>query len=266
MPAHRENGKDAVLRNSHCHPFVCLFGLACLFAGISSLWDIQFTEGFFLRSLNRAQQTAFESWALPLYNGVAYPVCLALGAVLVWPLFRCLRDLRAGKPVDPKRMVDCRRKVLCLPARAVGLVILGWLPLPILFPVAIGLGGDWQHGQAIWWHFALSFGMGTLATAQTYFLLEAYVLGILCPLFYDGGTPEEDLVLLRLPRAARRALFWVSTTAMPVLPVMLASLQGVSTGRLDLRQFQLLYTLAGLAYSALTFWAVSRSRHYRLGV
>jgi hypothetical protein len=47
--------------------------------------------------------------------------------------------------------------------------------------------------------------------------------------------------------------------------VLLVALQGMATHSTDLARFQLLYTLFGLAFSALTFWVVGRDWRYRLG-
>ena len=51
--------------------------------------------------LNGPQKAAFRSVALPLYNLLAYPCCLALTLYLIWPLMTCRRRLASGEAVSP---------------------------------------------------------------------------------------------------------------------------------------------------------------------
>src|SRR5437870_2888143 len=96
-------------------PFVALVGVILASNLAGSFFNFFYnTQLIVERHLNETQRDVFWNKAAPLYNVLAYPLCFAVLFVLMWPVFRCLRRLRRGKPVEPAFLQFCQR---CWPWR-----------------------------------------------------------------------------------------------------------------------------------------------------
>src|SRR5437763_8904703 len=125
-------------------PFVML--LVALFGSniAGSLFNVFYNWVLIVEGvLNGPQKAAFRSVALPLYNLLAYPCCLALTLYLIWPLMTCRRRLASGAAVSPGEMERCRRRLVNLPFHQVWVNALDLIPGIVFFPLVIcALGGD----------------------------------------------------------------------------------------------------------------------------
>jgi adenylate cyclase len=182
-----------VLRGVQRQPFLWLMLLVAftnIAASIVNVWyNLSLIVG---RLMDDRQRAVFFDVAVPVYNAIAYPVCLGLMIYLIWPLWRCLADMRAGRPVPPDFLAWCRRRLVNLPSYQVLLNGLGWLPGAVFFPwIVCWLGGPHRAGD-IWLAFTISFVVAAfLATIQTFFLVEAYLMGFLYPEFFRDSRPAE---------------------------------------------------------------------------
>lgn len=224
-------------------PFVACFFLGILSNAFGSFFNITYNNKLIIANhLHRPEQHAAWSLLLLLYNLFAYPLCVGLLVYLLWPLSRCLHGLRAGAPVPQPQLERCRRRLVNLPLYVVCLNCLGWLPGALFFPLGIYLLGGWENSAAIWLHFLVSFLVSTLLTTmQTFFLLEAFLVEMVYPEFFQDARPAEYLGTLRIPLPVRLFLYWVAVGAMPVIALLAVALN-FSTRQLD--QFPALRGLA----------------------
>src|SRR5262245_13919793 len=108
-------------------PFVMLFVVAVFSNLAASLFQIGYNHELIVQTLNLRQKDAF--WKVVwLNNGVMFPLCLGMAIGLFLPLARCLRDLRAGNPVEPERLRNCQRRLINLPVWQLAINLFGWLP------------------------------------------------------------------------------------------------------------------------------------------
>jgi adenylate cyclase len=245
-------------------PFLSLFLVALLSNLVGSVFNLlynhQLIEGFTTRTA--AQKEAF--WVTVfLYNGLAWPLCLGLWVYLQVPLFRCRRDLRAGRDVAPDRLNNCRRLLVSLPFYQVCINGLGWLPGTVLFPLGICLLGGWDNAGEIWLQFGLSFTVSTLLTTiQTYFLIEAFVIRVLYPDFFRGARPAEVAGAVYLPVGLRLLLLWGSVAVVPLLALVAVALQFTGEGGawlFNLRYLALAVAAVSFGCGGLISWLVGRN-------
>jgi adenylate cyclase len=245
-------------------PFVSFFVLAVF----SNLWGSSFNISYnyclivenYLR--RPAQQDAWDL-LLILYNALAYPSCLLLMLYLLWPLARCLRDLRAGVPVAPARLERCRRLLVNLPWYQVCVNLLGWAPGALVFPLGICLLGGWDNAGPIWLHFFISFLVSALlTTVQTFFFLEAFLVEVIYPEFFRDARPAEVLGTLRVPLGWRLFLYWLAVGVVPLVALLAVALNFIP-GHVDkfplLRQLALGTAICGLLTSGVISWMVGRN-------
>src|SRR5262245_41202877 len=101
-------------------PFLTLFLLVAASNAAGSFFNIYYNKLLIVETyLDARQKDVFEHVALPLYNLLAYPICLGLVLYLLWPLGRCRQALRADRPVTPGCLEFCRRRLINLPFHTV---------------------------------------------------------------------------------------------------------------------------------------------------
>ena len=153
--------------------------------------------------MDAAQQAVFGSVAIPVYNCIAYPVGIALTIYLLLPVARCRRRLLAGEAVPPKELERSRRRLVNVPFYQVGINFLGWLPGAVVFPLVICWLGGGHNAEWIWIQFVLSFIVSALlTTAQTFFVLEWFLMGYFYADFFKDARPSDIRGVVRVP-------FWV---------------------------------------------------------
>src|SRR5262249_26728138 len=143
-------------------PFAALFLVIVASNAAGSFFNIYYNKVLIVDRLKPPQQDVFEHLALPLYNALAYPICLGLVVSLVWPLARCRRALLASQTVSRAYLEFCRRRLINLPFHTVYLNFLGWIPGAVFFPLMICWYGGGQDAHLIWGHFAVSFTVSAL--------------------------------------------------------------------------------------------------------
>jgi adenylate cyclase len=208
-------------------PFVAFFLLVFVLSnGAGSVFSILYNDALIVRHyLDAGQTAAFWHVVVPVYNVVAYPVCLAVMAYLLWPLWTCHRRLRTGQPVTPGQMENCRRLLVNLPFYQVCINFFGWIPGAVLFPLGICLLAGWHEAGAVWLQFALSFTVSALlTTVQTFFLMEAFLITVFYPEFFRDARPAEVQGTLRIPFRLRLLLFWVAVAVVPLLALLVVTL------------------------------------------
>jgi adenylate cyclase len=214
-----------LVRLCNRHPFVSIFLLLFVSNLAGSVFNISYNKALIMaRHMDPGQQHVFEDVAIPIYNVVAYPVCLGLMGYLLWPIWLCHRDLGAGREVPPARLLRCRRRLVNLPLYQVIINSLGWLPGAVFFPLLVcGLGGGHDAGM-IWWHFGVSSLVATLLTTmQTFVLTEGFLIAFLYPVFFRDARPA-DAGGVTIPFRIRLLLMWGAVAVMPLFALLVVAL------------------------------------------
>ncbi len=249
------------------HPIAALFLLAVLSNLAGSVFSVLYNHGLIVgHYLDDAQRAAF--WqTVGVYNGVAYPACLFLMLRLLLPLARCLRRLRNGEAVPAGTLVRCQRLLVNLPFYQMCINFTGWLPGAAVFPVGVGLLAGWDGVGALVGPFAVSFAVSAfLTTAQTYFLVEAFLFRYVYPDFFRDDRPAEisGRGVLRITFRQRMTLYWVAVALVPLVALLAVVLEFPSGqdqgGRLaDLRRLALGVTAVSVVSSAVIGAVVGRT-------
>ncbi len=245
-------------------PFLSFLLLVFLSNAVGSYFNIAYNRELIVRrSLTPAQVDAFWRVLVPAYNLAAYPLALGLVLLLLRPLRRAWRRLRQGLPVPPAELESCRRLLVDLPAYQVCLNLLAWLPGAVVFPLGIGLLAGRENAGALWLHFGVSFTVSALLTTmQTFFVLEAFLIEVLYPRFFDGARPAEVRGTVRVPLGLRVILLWASVAVVPSLALLAVALHqavGNAGGVPGARELALEVFLVGLPSSGFLMWMMGRN-------
>ena len=250
---------DAIARR---YPIVTLAGVVLISNVAGSFFSFFYNTQLILPNLNDQQRAAFWDLAAPLYNFVAYPLCLGLGFTAVWPLVRGLRQLRQGARIDPGFLLHCRRRLVNLPVIQLLLNPLGWAPGAVFFPWMITTFGGTDHAGTIWAQFAISFLVSTVfTTAQTFFVLQAYVTAYLYPDFFQDARPEDVPGMISIPFNVRLAMLFLAVALMPMIALLTVALNLISgddAHRLSLYSFAIGLVVISTASGGGIFWLVGR--------
>ena len=182
-------------------PFVAVFLVIFASNAIGSIFNIDYNRELIVeRLLDPGQQRVFTNIAFPIYNVLAYTLGVSLTLWLLVPLSRCRNRLRAGLPVPPAKLELARKRLVNLPFYQVCINFLGWLPGTIFFPLLIcGLGSN-HEATLIWLQFVLSFLISALlTTAQTFFLLEWFLIRYFYADFFQDARPAAVHGAIRVP-------------------------------------------------------------------
>ncbi len=244
------------------HPFVGMVVVAVLSNLVGSVFSFFYNVSLIVeRFLTLAEKDVFWRIASPLYNVVAYPLCIGLMYWLLSPLVRCLRTLRAGEPVDPELLTYCRQRIVNLPLCQILVNSLGWLPGAVIFPLLIGLLGDRGMQSHVWREFLVSFLVSAmLAIVQTYFLIEGYLQAFLYPEFFRDARPAEVKGAVHIPFWVRLGILWLAVAAMPLVALLFVAwnFQPDRNDHDQLHTFAWVLFLASMFFSCLIFSLVGR--------
>ncbi len=246
-------------------PFLAFFLLVVVLSnGAGSVFSILYNNLLIVQHyLDARQQEVFWHVLVPAYNLVAYPLCLGLVVYLLLPVVRTHRRLRAGGVPPPGRVEACRRRLINLPSYQGGINLLGWLPGAVVFPLGICLLAGWHNAGAVWLQFGVSFTVSALvATVQTFFLMEAFLINVFYPEFFRVARPAEVRGTLRVPFGMRLILFWGAVAVVPLLALLVVALNFTERHRDrfdDLRHLALGVAAVGAVSGGLISWLVGRN-------
>jgi class 3 adenylate cyclase len=208
---------------SQRYPFAMLFVLLLASNVAGSVFSVVYNFEVIARYMDADQLWVFQGVAIPLYNALAYPICLGVTLYLFWPMRRCLRLLRAGEPVEPGFMEFCRRRVINLPCLQLWVNAWGWLPGAVFFPAVICAVAGGHNWRTIFWRFGISFLISAAFTvAQTFFIMQAFLVAYLYPEFFRDTRPEEIRGAWHIPYRWRLLLLWAAVAFVPVLALFVA--------------------------------------------
>ncbi|MCI0684783.1 MAG: HAMP domain-containing protein [Gemmataceae bacterium] len=202
-------------------PFIYWFVVVVVSNLAGSVFNIVYNiELIVNRLMDDRQQAVFNNLALPLYNLIAYPVCLGVMIALIFPLARCRRRQQLGAAIPDAELEFCRRRLVNFPFIQVIINFLGWIPGAICFPALVcGLGGNHEAFE-IWKRFGISFVISAVyATAQTFFLMEWFLVAVLYPDFFRDSRPGQVQGVVRIPFGVRMTGLWLAVGVMPLAAV-----------------------------------------------
>ncbi len=214
-------GHNWLVRAVKKHPmrWVIIFALVPQFLG--SVFNIAYNHTQICVDFAPAQHAAFHKLLLG-YNLVVYPLAVAAGIAILWPLHRAWRELSGTKPVDQDKLDWARRRSLKLPMWLLAVAAFGWLPGGIIFPAVI----HQRSGQAtpeLYWHFFLSFAIsGLIAVAYSLCGVEYASLRGLYPRLWPRAERFRETARSELPPTRWRLFFMVFLAA--IIPLVAATM------------------------------------------
>jgi adenylate cyclase len=237
-------------------PFVALFVIVIVSNAAGSFFNFVYNIKLIVeRHLDAAQTRVFWDVAAPAYNLVAYPACLGVTLYLLWPLIRCRHKQRTGQPVSPAELEFCRKRLVSLPFYQVCVNFLGWIPGAVFFPLVICTLGGMHNAEEIWLHFLVSFTVSALlTTAQTFSLLETFLIHVLYPQFFQDARPAEVRGVVRVPFTVRVLLLWGAVAVMPFVTLLAVVWNFRAEQGAELWGWALAVGLVSTASSALIYW------------
>lgn len=205
------------------YPLISVFMLLVLSNAAGTAFNVFYNFNVIVMYMDERQFWAFRFVAIPLYNGVVWPVGIAIVLYLFWPLRHCLRRLRAGEPIEPEFMEFCRRRVIDLPYLEVWVAAWLWFPAGIVFPLIICVVGSSHNWDTIGWRFLVSFGIAALITiVQSFFFTESFLVKFLYPEFFRDARPEWVRDAHQVPYRPRLIVLWLAVACMPLLALFVA--------------------------------------------
>lgn len=208
-------------RFAHRHPFLYWFLLVVVSNAAASVFNIVYNLALIVdRLMDERQQDQFHNVALPLYNVIAYPICMGLMLWLIAPVVRCRRRMQRGEALAADELDYCRRRVVNFPFIQVVVNFLGWIPGAIFFPAVVcGWSGGHEAGE-IWKRFSVSFFISAIyATAQTFFFMEWFLVAVLYPDLFRDARPADVRGVVRIPFGLRMVGLWLAVGVMPLAAV-----------------------------------------------
>lgn len=126
------------------------------------------------------------------YNLVAYPICLALGWLVLRPIYEASKRISEWPTWPVVDLNRVRQKTLNLGKWAVAFALVGWLPGGVFFPLCVHVAVG-SVGWDIFGHFLLSFTLsGLIALIYSYLGVQFVVLRSLYPrLMHAEQLPGE---------------------------------------------------------------------------
>jgi adenylate cyclase len=206
--------------------------------------------------LTPAQLAAFLK-AINIFNGVVYPVAVAIWVGVLLSLRAPFRDCRDGHPVAPDGMAAARRRVINLPWWAVALGGPGWFLCVPVFLLAL-----WRApgvlDPRVFLHLPISFAISAMiAITQGFFITEILSQRLLYPVFFQDAVPARTPGALALSLRGRGLLWAISAGVCPIGSLLLLLLiPGDQAG--DVRGFALAVGTIGIVFGLVTAWLLGR--------
>lgn len=206
-------------------PVLSIFLLLLLSNVAGSVFNVLYnTHLIVFRYLDPQQKDIFHYVVLPLYNAVAYPICLGIAIYVLLPISWAEKLRRAGKPVPEPLLAQCQHLLVNAPSYAIWLSILGWMPGAIFFPWLITWLGGTHNALQLWLHFPISFTVSAaLTTVQTFFLLENFCIRFLYPHYFQDIRPAQVEGANRLHFALRLLFLWSAVGLMPLVALLMVA-------------------------------------------
>jgi hypothetical protein len=213
----------------------------------AALFNLMYNEREIVAHLPHAQAVFWN--VQTVVNSIAFPLGMALGILVVWPVARALRELRAGKVPGVEMLAAGRRRCLQMGHCAAALSISLWLLASLAYPLSMSLAAV---GLTLspFVHFVASLTVcGLIAAVYPFFGVTFLAVRALYPrLIRSTATGPEDVHgLYRLSRGA--VWYLLLAAVIPMLAVMALVLIG-SENRFALGAL----SAAGLAGFGLVFW------------
>ena len=210
------------------------------------------------RILTPSQKIGFWDHAVPIYNAVAWPTCVAAIFYVLWPLMRCLGQLRRGEIVEPAFLEFCRRRLVNFPIFLLLLNLIGMLPGAFIFPWVITAKGGTEKADDIWLHFTISFFISAVfTTAQTFFLLQSFLTAYLYPDFFKVTRPDAVPGVINIPFTLRLVMLWIAIVLMPLIGLLTVALT-IDRNNPEHQMFAVGVGVASALSGAAIFWLVGR--------
>ena len=233
------------------HPLIAMYALGLIPNMLASWFSIVYNDKALLSPFPDAKPMFKLLQAV--VNGSFFPIGILLFGLLIWPVAKGLRRLRAG-PLPPADLADLRRKTLRLGLGSVAVCFWLWVVAGVIFPVVLHLTVR-EKLLEFHLHFLASQTLcGLIAVSYPLFGMTFVAVRAIYPAFWPGGAlPPADVRQLKW---TERALGWSLVVAASVPMMAVGLLAGIrSENHLALGVLSVI-GVAGLAVAYLLTTAV----------
>ncbi|HEY2104076.1 MAG TPA: HAMP domain-containing protein, partial [Chthoniobacterales bacterium] len=192
-----------------------------------------------------------------IYNGLVYPIAIAIWVRLVFSLNPIFRALINGEAVASHDLERARRRVIDLPW--IGAVISGaaWLGCIPVFLISLATT-DTPLSRQLLWHLPISFVVSAfIAVTQTFFLIELATHWALFLVFFRDSRPDR-LRGIHPPSLRTRGLMWaISAGLCPIGSLLLLILAPHPTAS-NPQMFAIFVGIIGVAFGLCSAVLITR--------
>ncbi|TWT66720.1 Serine/threonine-protein kinase PknF [Posidoniimonas polymericola] len=186
---------------------------------IGSVVNIAYNFAEIVGSLEREQSDLFFSRLVPIYNGLVYPLLVAVGVAVVAPVYRVWRQLHSSQRVSEEAVAEARKRAVALPYWMLGIAAAGWLPGGLVFPWLIDRLLDQPVDGQVYLSFVMSFTLsGLIAVAYSVCGLQILVLQVLYPRLWNDPTSFRQVARSELANTPFR--LWLINLLSAVIPLV----------------------------------------------
>lgn len=230
---------------------VVIFLAAAIPNILAGIFNSVYNEAEIVANLKDASETFFQIRLL--VNGVAYPLGLAIFAILVGTVIQAVRAEARGELVDIGRLRRLRKRALLLGQTAAVIGIVEWAVAGLVYPISVHLARGLLPPAAYVHFFASLLLCGLIAASYPFFGVTWIALRVWYPklLRDDLGSGHDAATLNRVARLTW--VYVVSAASVPLLGVLILSIAGEPS------RFALVsLSLGGLVGFAVVLWSFRR--------
>ena len=193
-----------------------------------------------------------------IWNGVAYPITVAIWLWLVLSLRPTYQRLADGENIPPETLDPIRRRLVHLPWSGAAISAGAWFVGGVFFLISLALAGRPTSAQ-LFWHLPISFGVsGFIATTQSFFLIELASHWGLFPLFFHDARPDRLEGIHPISLRTRGFMWAVSASICPIGSLLLLLFAPESPGT-NPKLFGVFVAVIGIGFALFSAWLIGRS-------
>jgi adenylate cyclase len=234
-----------------------LVGFAPLLAQlIGSAFNIWYNLSRIQPLLTSAQHQVFGQTIL-LYNGLVYPIAIALWSGLVYSLHAPLQAIVQQHPLKPDKLAQARRRVINLPWLGTSIAGISWL---LCIPVFLGAlhAAPGVLDVRVFFYLPVSLIISALiAVTHSFFAIELLSQSQLYPWLFQGINPSATTGAFALSLRHRGLLLALSAGVCPIVSLLLLSLIPYP-GESQTMGFAMAVGGLGILFGLISAWMVGR--------
>ena len=233
---------------------ICLAPLFTQLVG--SAFNIWYNLSHIKPLLTSAQLSTFIR-AIGLFNGLVYPVAIALWMSQIWSFRRPLAQLLRGQEISPRQLLRAQQRAINLPWYGSFLAGICWLLCIPVFLIALGTTSE-PLDSRLFLHLPVSILVAAfIAVTHGFFAIELVSQWLLYPIFFPTNQPADTPGAFPLSLRGRGLMWAISAGVCPITSLLLLMLADQPVGG-PLPWFELTVGALSMVFGLTTAWMVSQ--------